>query len=69
MPPISCTSKCRMFSTRQPASRTTAKASGRISSSACFQLAVFLVGIFDGVHALANALAKLVGLGPELLVA
>src|SRR5262245_32779904 len=28
MPPTSCTSKCRMLSTRRPASRTTAKASG-----------------------------------------
>ena len=25
MPPINCTSKCRMFRTRRPASRTTAK--------------------------------------------
>src|SRR6185503_1689166 len=33
MPPISCTSKCRMFSVRRPASRTTAKASGSTSSS------------------------------------
>ena len=33
MPPISCTSKWRMFSTRLPASRTTANASGRRSSS------------------------------------
>ena len=35
MPPISCTSKCRMLSTRRPASRTTANASSRISSSTC----------------------------------
>src|SRR5579872_1136310 len=34
MPPISCTSKCRICTLRQPASRTTAKASGKISSSA-----------------------------------
>ena len=27
-PPMSCTSKCRMLSTRRPASRTTANASG-----------------------------------------
>ena len=33
MPPMSCTSKCRMFSVRRPASRTTAKASGSRSSS------------------------------------
>ena len=33
MPPISCTSKCRMLSTRRPASRTTANASGSRSSS------------------------------------
>src|SRR5687767_27403 len=33
MPPISCTSKCRMFSTRLPASRTTANASTSRSSS------------------------------------
>ena len=57
-----------MFSTRQPASRTTAKASGRISSSDGLQGLVFLVGIFDGIDALANALAKFVGLGAELLV-
>ena len=31
MPPINCTSKWRMLSTRRPASRTTAKASTRIS--------------------------------------
>ena len=34
MPPINCTSKWRILTVRQPASRTTAKASGRISSSA-----------------------------------
>ena len=34
MPPINCTSKCRIFTARQPASRTTAKASGRTSSTA-----------------------------------
>src|SRR5512139_458081 len=34
MPPISCTSKCRMLSVRLPASRTTANASGSRSSSA-----------------------------------
>ena len=33
MPPISCTSKCRIPKTRRDASRMTAKASGRISSS------------------------------------
>ncbi len=33
MPPISWTSKWRICSTRLPASRTTAKASGRIASS------------------------------------
>ena len=32
------------------------------------QLRVLLVGIFDGVYALANALAKFLGLGAELLV-
>ena len=33
------------------------------------QLAVLLVGVFDGIHALADALAELFRLGPELLVA
>ena len=33
MPPTSCTSKCRMFSVRRPASRTTANASTSTSSS------------------------------------
>src|SRR3569623_3140022 len=33
MPPISCTSKCRIFMVRDAASRTAAKASGRISWS------------------------------------
>src|SRR5688572_1260847 len=35
IPPISCTSKCRMLSVRRPASRTTEKASGSRSSSVC----------------------------------
>ena len=33
-----------------------------------FQRSRFFVGVFDRVHALVNALAKFVGLGPELLV-
>ena len=33
MPPINCTSKCRMFKLRRDISRQTAKASGRMSSS------------------------------------
>ena len=53
MPPISCTSKCRMCSTRQPASRTTAKASASRSST---------------VAPSAIALPELGGLGAELLV-
>jgi len=38
-PPISCTSKWRMLSTRLAASRTTAKDSGRSSASAAFSAA------------------------------
>ena len=34
-----------------------------------FQLTVLLVGVLDCIHAPADALAKLVGLGPELLIA
>ena len=50
MPPISCTSKWRIFSVRLLPSRTTAKASGSSSSS---------------VSPAAQALAEFVGLGAQ----
>ena len=50
---MSWTSKCRMLSTRRPASRTTANASGRRSSS---------------VSPLASALPELGGLAAQLVV-
>ncbi len=33
-----------------------------------FQRRSFFVGVFDSIHALVNALAELVGLGPKLLI-
>ncbi len=45
MPPINCTSKWRICTARQPASRTTAKASGRISSSASFSACLDFVRV------------------------
>ena len=50
---MSCTSKCRMLSTRRPASRTTANASGSRSSS---------------VSPLGEALPEFGRLGSELFV-
>ena len=68
MPPISCTSKWRIFSTRQLPSRQTANASGRISSRTSFSAAVFFVGVFDRIHTIVDALAELIGFGPKLLI-
>ena len=47
----SCTSKCRMLSTRRPASRTTAKASTSISSrTSCSQLVASASSAFRAVE-------------------
>ena len=68
-PPMSCTSKWRWPSTRRPASRTVANASGSRSWRSVGDQLLAVLGVAARGPGPVDLLAEVVGAGAELLVA